>query len=118
MLVRYSHTDRLLTIDDALLSGSTIGATFSGRYDLSAANIDIAGTYLPAYAFNNFLSRIPILGLALGGDASEGLIGVTFKVQGPISGPEVFFNPLSAVTPGLFRKIFEFQRPDEEQEGQ
>jgi hypothetical protein len=23
----------------------------------------------------------------------------------------VFFNPLSAVAPGIFRKIFEFQRP-------
>ena len=42
---------------------------------------------------------------------SEGLIGVTFKVEGPIAQPEVAFNPLSAVAPGIFRKIFEFQRP-------
>ncbi|MEJ0098137.1 MAG: hypothetical protein WDM84_09820 [Bauldia sp.] len=54
-----------------------------------------------------------MLGLALGGGASEGLIGVTFKIQGPITQPEVFFNPLSAVTPGIFRKIFEFARPGE-----
>ena len=95
------------------VAGSTVGATFAGRYDVPTANVDIAGTYLPAYAFNNLLSRIPILGLALGGGTNEGLIGVTFKIQGPITQPEVFFNPLSAVAPGIFRKIFEFQRPTE-----
>ena len=70
----------------------------------------ITGTYLPAYAFNNLFSRIPLLGLALGGGMREGLIGVTFKIDGPIAQPQVFFNPLSAVAPGIFRKIFEFQR--------
>ena len=89
----------------------SVGATFSGRYDLSTAAIDITGTYLPAYAFNNLFSRIPILGIALGGGSREGLFGVTFKISGPIAQPQVFFNPLSAVAPGIFRKIFEFQRP-------
>jgi hypothetical protein len=114
MLAHWRRTDHVLAIEDALLAGPAIGATFSGRYDVAAANVDIAGTYLPAYALNNLFSRIPIVGLALGGDASEGLFGVTFKVQGPIDQPEVFFNPLSAVAPGMFRKIFEFQRPDDE----
>ena len=113
MLARYRRTDRLLVIEDALLAGNTVGATFSGRYDVPAANIDIAGTYLPAYALNRLFSRIPVLGLVLGGDSNEGLIGVTFKVQGPISQPEIFFNPLSAVAPGIFRKIFEFERPSQ-----
>ena len=44
-----------------------------------------------------------------GGGCREGLIGVTFKIEGPIAEPHVFFNPLSAVAPGIFRKIFEFQ---------
>ena len=118
MLARYRRTDHMLAIEDALLTGPAVGATFSGRYDITAANVDIAGTYLPAYALNNLFSRIPIVGLALGGDASGGLIGVTFKVQGPIDQPEVFFNPLSAVAPGIFRKIFEFQRPDNDESSQ
>jgi hypothetical protein len=65
---------------------------------------------LPAYAINNLFGRIPLLGIALGGGMREGLIGVTFKVDGPIGQPQVYFNPLSAVAPGIFRKIFEFQR--------
>jgi hypothetical protein len=72
--------------------------------------VDITGTYIPAYALNNLFSKIPIIGLALGGPG-EGLFGVTFRIAGPIASPEVFFNPLSAVAPGIFRKIFEFQRP-------
>jgi hypothetical protein len=110
-MIRFRRTDHVVAVEDALLAGAAVGATFSGRYDLSNATVDIAGTYLPAYAFNNMFSRIPILGLALGGGSGEGLFGVTFKIAGPISQPEVFFNPLSAVAPGIFRKIFEFQRP-------
>ena len=111
MVARFSRSDRVIVIEDALLAGATVGATFSGRYDLSSTNVSITGTYLPAYAFNNLFSRVPILGFALGGGMREGLIGVTFKVDGPIAQPQVFFNPLSAVAPGIFRKIFEFQRP-------
>ena len=96
MLAHWRRTDHVLAIEDALLAGPAIGATFSGRYDVAAANVDIAGTYLPAYALNNLFSRIPIVGLALGGDASEGLFGVTFKVQGPIDQPEVLAGLLRA----------------------
>ena len=110
MVASFHRNDHLLTIEDALLTGAAVGATFSGSYDLSSTNIDITGTYLPAYAFNNLFSRIPILGFALGGGSKEGLIGVTFKVIGPIAQPQVYFNPLSAVAPGIFRKIFEFQQ--------
>jgi hypothetical protein len=110
MIARFRRTDHVIAVEDALLSGDAVGATFAGRYDLSGAQVDIAGTYIPAYALNTFLSRIPIVGLAFGG-TGEGLFGVTFRIAGPISSPEVFFNPLSAVAPGIFRKIFEFQRP-------
>ena len=109
MVARFSKTQRAIVIEDALLRGAALGATFNGRYDLPTASIALSGTYLPAYAFNNLFSRIPIIGVIAGGGLTEGLIGVTFKVEGPISGPRVFFNPLSAVAPGIFRKIFEFQ---------
>ncbi len=109
MIARFSKTQRAVVIEDALLRGAALGATFSGRYDLPSASIALSGTYLPAYAFNNLFSRIPIIGVIAGGGLSEGLIGVTFKIEGPIANPRVFFNPLSAVAPGIFRKIFEFQ---------
>ncbi len=109
MIARFSKTARAIVIEDALLRGAAIGATFTGRYDLPSATIGMSGTYLPAYSFNNLFSRIPIVGVIAGGGLTEGLIGVTFKIEGPIANPRVFFNPLSAVAPGIFRKIFEFQ---------
>jgi hypothetical protein len=109
MVINFAKTDQAITISDALLRGTTVGATFNGRFDLATSNMSINGTYLPSYQFNNFFGRIPILGLALGGGASEGLIGVTFKIQGTMDEPQLFINPLSAVAPGIFRKIFEFQ---------
>ena len=109
MVARFRATDQAITIDDALIKGAAIGATFDGRIDLIRSTIGINGTYIPAYAFNNAFSRVPIIGTVLGGGNREGLIGVTFRVEGPIGNPRVLFNPLSAVTPGIFRKIFEFR---------
>ena len=109
MVVNFAKTDQAVVISDALLRGTAVGATFNGRFDLASSRVSINGTYLPAYEFNNMLGRLPIIGLALGGGPSGGLIGVTFKIEGTTSEPRLFINPLSAVAPGIFRKIFEFQ---------
>jgi hypothetical protein len=110
LVARFAKTDRSMAIEDALLRSPDVGATFSGRYDFDTTTISLTGTYLPAYAVNNLFSRVPILGFALGGGLREGLIGVTFKIEGPLGQPRVFFNPLSVVAPGILRKIFEFQQ--------
>jgi hypothetical protein len=64
---------------------------------------------VPAFALNNLFAKIPILGLALGGGADEGLIGVTYKVTGAIGDPVLTVNPASAIAPGIFRKLFEYR---------
>jgi hypothetical protein len=109
LVANYSKNGSIIAISDALLRGAAVGATFGGRIDLSNSRVNITGTYLPAYALNNFFGKIPILGLAFGGGSQGGLIGVTFKIDGTMSEPRFFINPLSAVAPGIFRKIFEFQ---------
>lgn len=109
LIAKFRKTDQSIAIDDAVLRGATVGATFNGRVNLSESRVSINGTYLPAYAFNNAFSRVPLIGVILGGGSSGGLIGVTFKIDGTLSQPRVFINPLSAVAPGIFRKIFEFQ---------
>jgi hypothetical protein len=108
MTATFRKLDKVISIDDALLKGATAGATFNGRIDLGASRMVINGTYIPAYNFNSTLSRVPLVGLVLGGGPGGGLFGVTFRVEGPLDGPSFFFNPLSVVTPGIFRKIFEF----------
>ncbi|MCW5715687.1 MAG: hypothetical protein KIT43_14340 [Bauldia sp.] len=105
----YMQLDSRVTVDEVVLRGGQMGAIGAGWFDFAAGTLNIAGTYIPAYAFNNLFARIPVLGIALGGGAEEGLFGLTFRVFGEIAQPQMEVNPLSAIAPGIFRKIFQFQ---------
>ena len=68
----------------------------------------MSGTFVPLYGLNNMFGQIPIVGLFLGGGSNEGLIGVTYEVVGTPGAPVLRVNPISAVAPGMLRKMFEF----------
>lgn len=99
----------LIVVEDGLLRGGEMGATWSGTLDMVEGSVAITGTYIPAYTVNNLFGRIPLLGLALGGGQEGALFGVTFRVAGPLDQVQLEVNPLSAIAPGILRKIFEFQ---------
>ena len=63
---------------------------------------------MPLFGLNNMFGQIPIVGLFLGGGSNEGLIGITYEVVGTPGAPVLRVNPISAMAPGVFRKIFEF----------
>ena len=73
---------------------------------------------MPAYALNNMFARLPLVGMFMGGQ-NEGLLGVTYEVVGPPHAPVLRVNPMSAVAPGILRKLFEFRnapQPDRDYE--
>ncbi len=45
----------------------------------------------------------------LAGRDGEGLFGVTFAVRGPLDKPDFKINPMSALVPGAFRRMFEYR---------
>lgn len=99
-----------LAISDGAIWGPSVGATFDGSLNFATDQIAIRGTFVPAYALNNIFSKVPVLGMFLGGGPNEGLLGVTFEVVGSMSrGPTLRINPISAVAPGFLRKLFEFR---------
>ncbi|MGQ3675650.1 YhdP family protein [Xanthobacter sp. TB0139] len=99
-----------MTISDGAIWGPSVGATFDGTLNFATDHIAMRGTFVPAYALNNMFSKLPVLGLFLGGGPNEGLVGVTFEVVGDMSdGPTLRINPISAVAPGFLRKLFEFR---------
>lgn len=111
--VEFTRTAEQLDIRDGAIWGPAIGSTFDGNLDFANDRISVRGTYVPAYGLNNLFSRLPVLGFLLGGGPNEGLVGVTYEVVGPLNGPTLRVNPISAVAPGFLRKIFEFrQAPD------
>jgi hypothetical protein len=104
----FTRQNGLLTIRDGVVKGPTIGGTIEGNIDLPGDQVRMSGTFVPMYGLNNMFGQIPIFGLILGGGSNEGLIGVTYEVVGTPGHPVLRVNPISAMAPGLFRKIFEF----------
>jgi hypothetical protein len=102
-----AKTPDRLEISDAILSGPNVGLTLAGAVD-ARDHLSLTGAFVPAYAINNFFSKLPLLGPILGGGDNEGLFALNFKIGGTVSQPVVTVNPLSALTPGVFRRIFSF----------
>jgi hypothetical protein len=97
-----------LAIRDGVVKGPTIGLTIEGSIDYSANQVRMSGTIVPLYGLNNMFGQIPFFGLFLGGGSNEGLFGVTYEVVGSPGQPVARINPISAILPGVFRKITDF----------
>ncbi|GBF25268.1 hypothetical protein MnTg02_00298 [bacterium MnTg02] len=93
---------------DSIIKGPALGATMRGLVDFKQKTIDLSGTYSPFYGLNSVPGQLPIIGPLLGGRPGEGLIGITFAVQGKMNSPKVLVNPVSIVAPGFLRQLFEF----------
>lgn len=104
----FTRQNGQLSIRDGVVKGPLIGATIEGSIDTVANQVRMSGTFVPMYGLNNMFGQIPVLGLFLGGGSNEGLIGVTYEVVGTPSQPVLRVNPISAMAPGVLRKIFEF----------
>ncbi|MDK9698079.1 MAG: DUF3971 domain-containing protein [Siculibacillus sp.] len=110
--VAFSMRDGVVTVTEGVAKGNTVGATASGQLDLNNQRISLSGTYIPAFGLNNLAGRIPVFGAITGAGSDGGLVGVTFRVFGGLEDPILEVNPLSAIAPGIFRRIFEFQRDE------
>jgi hypothetical protein len=95
-------------LNDAYMNGPALGATMRGTVDFKSQTVDLGGTYVPLYGLNSALGNIPILGKVFVGRQGEGVVGITFAIKGRLEDPQVLVNPMSIMTPGIFRQIFEF----------
>ncbi|KJC35436.1 hypothetical protein UP09_29665 [Bradyrhizobium sp. LTSP885] len=99
-----------LAIRNGVVKGPSIGATIEGSIDYVGNQVRMTGTFIPMYGLNNMFGQIPFFGIFLGAGSNEGLIGVTYEVVGTPSQPVLRVNPISALAPGLTRKIFDFKQ--------
>jgi hypothetical protein len=104
------HGD-IIDIREAHASGPSIGFSTEGYVDRRANQLQLRGAVAPLYGINGFLGAIPVLGNVLTSKKGEGIIGVTYTLSGNIDEPKVSVNPLSMLTPGIFRRIFEGKAP-------
>jgi hypothetical protein len=103
----FTRQNGQLTIRDGVLKGPMIGGTIEGSID-SGSQVRMSGTFVPMYGLNNMFGQIPVLGLIIGGGSNEGLFAVTYEVVGTTDKPVISVNPISAILPGVSRKIMEF----------
>ncbi|WP_321340909.1 AsmA-like C-terminal domain-containing protein [Breoghania sp.] len=104
--LRFTKIGQLVRVESGALRGPVLGGAVDGEMNLATQQMNLKGTFVPAYAVNNLFGQIPVLGQLMGG-RNGGLLGVTFRVTGSLDNPIISVNPMSAIAPGIFRKIFE-----------
>ena len=112
MTAPYLWKNNIIVTKDAKTHGSALGVTADGILDLNKAEIDISGVIVPSYTVNSLIGNVPLIGDLLVGGSGKGIIGINYSVKGKTSAPSVGVNPLSALTPGFLRNIFNlFDKP-------
>ncbi|MDF2367462.1 AsmA-like C-terminal domain-containing protein [Sneathiella sp.] len=101
----FSYENGIFETRDFRAIGS-IGITLTGSVDQPANKIDMFGTVIPSYTLNSMLGNIPILGTLLVGKKGEGIFGFSYKVTGGLKDPDIDVNAVSALAPGILRRMF------------
>ncbi|MCK5495590.1 MAG: DUF3971 domain-containing protein, partial [Hyphomicrobiaceae bacterium] len=112
MRVPFSVGYGQFVMEDSYVRGPLLGASFRGKVDFKTRRVNLGGTYVPLQGLNSAFCDIPIFGPILTGPKCEGLLGITFAIQGQVENPQVIVNPFSMVAPGIFREIFQMTNPN------
>ncbi|KQT83432.1 hypothetical protein [Aurantimonas sp. Leaf443] len=102
-----SYRDERLVVEDGIVRGPVFGSSFAGLLHDGAGGIDIGGSFMPAYGINRIFGALPFVGGILGNGNEGGLIGITYRLSGAFADPTLAINPISAIAPGIFRRIFQ-----------
>lgn len=104
---KFSARPDKIFIPSGRANGFSMGFSFNGNIERGQRGlVNLSGSIIPAYFLNTLISKIPLIGELVSGGKHEGLFGVSFNITGPKNDPQISVNPLSALTPGLLRKIF------------
>ena len=105
--VRFRLTPRQVIITSGSAIGASMGVSMDGVYNLGVGTLDIQGVISPIY-FLNAIGRIFTR-------RGEGLFGFNYRMTGKAADPKVRVNPLSILTPGMFRELFKRPPPKVEE---
>jgi hypothetical protein len=100
--VKFILTPKAVEITNGSAVGASLGISFAGLYINGSGAIDLQGVISPIYLLNGVGQVLTRKG--------EGLFGFNYRVTGTTEDPNVAVNPLSVLTPGMFRELFR-QRP-------
>lgn len=96
-----------IEISDARAAGPSLGITARGVLRGSGNKMALSGAVAPVYSVNSFLGKTPIIGDLFVSREGEGVLALTYDIEGSPQEPIVSVNPLSALTPGFLRRVFD-----------
>ena len=108
--VDFTHRVDRVQINNAVVTGDSIGGSGKGFIYTDSKQYDLVGTVIPMFGINNAFGKL--FG-PLGGGPAGGLFGITFQVKGPLDKPDFRINPMSALAPGAFRSLFEYRAKEQ-----
>ena len=104
---QFRLTPSQIIVTEASAVGPSMGLSIDGIYTQAQRLMDFQGVVSPFFLINGIGSVFTRRG--------EGLIGFNFNLRGSVDNPQVSVNPLSALTPGMFREIFRRAPPTVDQ---
>lgn len=109
--ISFSEAQADLTLSDAGIEiregrvfGPSMGITMEGLILPAADRMQLQGVVSPIYALNAMPG-------ALFARRGEGLFGFNYMMSGALRSPRIEVNPLSILTPGVFRDLFRRDPP-------
>jgi len=106
--VPFTKEAGMVHIKGAKAGGFNLGVTANGTIDTELEILDIKGSVAPLDKLNSLLGNIPLFGVFFSaGEKGGGVFAADYSMKGSFDDPEISTNPLSALTPGIFRKIFD-----------
>lgn len=113
---QFSFDGGVVRVKEARAAGPSVGLTTQGSFGVGGGEFSLSGAVAPAYGVNSILGRTPVIGDLFVNRDGEGLLALAYTIDGPAAEPRVTVNPLSALAPGVFRRMFEGGRDNPEAE--
>ncbi len=88
-----------VVLRDGRAVGPSMGITAEGSISPETGQVTVQGVVSPLYVLNG-------LGGLFAPRRGEGLFGFNYVLEGAIRQPQITVNPLSILTPGVFRELF------------
>lgn len=96
-------TPQAVEITRGSATGASLGVSVAGLYGTQTKRLALQGVVSPVYLINGIGAALTRRG--------EGVFGFNYALGGTSDAPDVSVNPLSILTPGMFREIFRAPAP-------
>ena len=108
----FSFEPGVIQIHDSSAIGASMGLTMMGYFYPNTGAIKVNGVITPLYAVNGIFEQTGLFAGLLGKKKGEGVFGFNYELSSDGNKLLVDVNPLSILTPGVFRELFNSSMPE------